>query len=252
MDFDYLQVVLSDFTLKQLFVIHWFDKNLDEGTQDRHSRILDLLREYCEEDFKDWKSIRISQALMAINELGFLGRNEEKNLDEKLRTYLRSEKCSSTVVGPYIETCCDSRLKMSTGRKLTIFGMNHTYTGTAMIGDCGACKRKYFHNYYIVNKEKFVTRKSIFGSRLVHLGRDYVYDKTLITWLTNSILYLHAGFENFSKCYSQTKKLVFDRVDYDEGDMSPTRIQDFWFLYNFIVFSFFYADINVLKIPVNW
>ena len=252
MDFAYLQVVLMDFTLKQLFVIHWFDKNLDKDMPDRHARILDLLREYCDEDFKDWKSIRINQALMAINELGFLDRNEEKNLNEKLATYLRSERCSSTIVGPYIETCCDSRLKMNPGRKLIIFGMNHSYTGRAMIGDCSTCKRKYSHNYYVVNKEKFVTHQSIVNSRLVHLGGDYAYEKTLITWLTNSVLYLHAGFENFSKCYNQTKRSVFDRIDYDEGEMSPTRIQDFWFLYNFIMFSFFYADINVLKIPVNW
>ncbi|CAM2728125.1 unnamed protein product [Rotaria socialis] len=249
MDFEYFRMVLNDFTMKELLIINWLDNNLDKSINDRQSKILYLLLEFCDDDMKEWTILKVEQALMAINELGFLNRNEEKKLDICLRTYLRSEKCSNIIVTPFVKICCGSRLNMSTGRNITVFNNNNSYIATIMTGYCEECKRKYSHNYFIEDKQKFVTHESILDSQIVYLGGEYAYEKTLIKLLSNSILYLHSGFENFTKCYNETKNSNTNNLDSNEGNLSPTRLQDFWFLYNFVTFSFFYANSEQLKIP---
>jgi hypothetical protein len=252
MDFDYLKIVLNDFTLKQMFIINWFNNNLDKNIQDRHSKILHLLRRCCDEDLKEWTTLKLEQALMAINELGFLSRNEEKELNASLCSYLTVGKYANTIAEPYVQKCCSIKLDMNIGRNITVFSINNSYSGAVMNGYCQICKRKYSHNYFINDKKKFVTYESMFNSHLIYLGGEYAYEKSLIKWLSNSILYLHSGFENFSKCYNETRKTTCDNLDHNEGDMSPTRIQDFWFLYNFVTFSFFYTNKKILKIPLGW
>lgn len=49
---------------------------------------------------------------MAINEIGFLKRDDEDELDTDLRTYLTKEKCANIILKPYVQTCCDKELVM--------------------------------------------------------------------------------------------------------------------------------------------
>jgi hypothetical protein len=77
----------------------------------------------------------------------------------------------------------------------------------------------------------------------VYFGGEYAYEKPLIKWLSNAILYLHSGFENFCKCYNETRKATHNNLDYNEGSLSPTRMQDFWFLY---------TKSTELRIPFSW
>ncbi len=252
MDFDYLKIVLNDFTLKQLFFINWFNNNLDQNLQHRNEKILHLLRKHCDEDLHDWTPLKIDQALMAINELGFLNRSEVKQLESNLCAYLTMEKCPNTILKPYINECCEKKLDMSFGRNVTIFGISNSYPATIMKGTCNICKKEYSHNYFTDGEQRFVTYQSIFGNEIVHFGGNYGYEKSLIKWLSNSILYLYSGFENFCKCYNATQKWVGNNLDGIERKLSPTRIQDFWFLYNFVTISFFYTNTAVLKITSNW
>ena len=252
MDFDYLKAVLHDFTLKQLFVIHWLHNKLDKNMHDRSAKVLHLLRIHQNEELNEWTTLKIEQALMAIDELGFLNQNDEKYLAEDLCTYLTEEKCSNVILEPYVNKCCGNRLKMNTTRKITVFGIDNLYTAAIINGVCHICKRKYSHNYFIDGEEKFVTTESIFGSSLVYMGGDYGYDKSLIKWLSNSVLYLHSGFENFCKCYNETRKWTCNNPSSNEENISPTRLQDFWFLYNFVIVSFFYTDRTAIKIPSSW
>jgi hypothetical protein len=141
---------------------------------------------------------------------------------------------------------------MKIGRNITVFNIKNSYPATLINGVCHVCGKKYSHNYFTDGKEKFVVYESIFDSHFVYLGGEYGYEKSLIKLLSNAILYLHSGFENFSKCYNETKNSTCNNLDDDEGNLSPTRIQDFWFLYNFITFSFFYINKKTLKIPFTW
>lgn len=252
MDFEYLRIVLNDFTMKQLFVINWLNNKLNDSIGNRSTKILHLLNEYCPNDLKGWTALKVDQALMAISELGFLNRDEEKKLNDNLYAYLNSEKCSNNILRPCIETCCGSRLKMSPGRNITVFNNNQSYIAMLPIGDCERCRRKYSHNYFLENKQKFITNESIFDKQVMYFGGGYGYEKSFIKWLSNSILYLHSGFENFAKCYNETKKLACTSLQSGEESLSPTRLQDFWFLYNYIVFSFFYTDVKILRIPDSW
>ena len=252
MDFDYLKVVLNDFTMKQVFVIHWLHNNLDKNMHDRNARILHLLQMHLNDELNGWTTLKIEHALMAIDELRFLNKNDEKQLAEDLCTYLTKEKCSNVILQPYVNKCCDSRVKKNIGRKITVFGINNIYTTTIINGVCHTCKRKYSHNYFIEDEEKFVTTESIFGPSLVYMGGDYGYEKSLIKWLSNSILYLHSGFENFCKCYNETRKWTCNDRSSNEENISPTRVQDFWLLYNYVIVSFFYTDKTVIKIPSSW
>lgn len=252
MDFEYLKMVLNDFTIKQLFVINWLNNSLDININNRSSTILYLLLQFYDEDMKIWTPLKVEQALMAIGELEFLNRMEEKKLDGILRTYLISEKCSNNFVQPYINKCCGSNLKMIVGRNITVFNNSESYIATTRDGYCEACKRKYSHNFFIEDKQKFVTYESIVNSELIYFGGDYAYEKFLIKWLSNCILYLHSGFENFAKCYNETRKSMRSNFNSDTENLSPTRIQDFWFLYNFVILSFFYTNKRMLKIPHSW
>jgi hypothetical protein len=253
MDFDYLKIVLNDFTLKQLFIINWLDNNLDKNLQHRNEKILRLLSEHCNESLHDWTALKIGQALMAINELGFLNQSEIKKLDSTLCTYLLIEKCPNTIVKPFVKECCDKKLDMKLERNITIFTISKSYPATMMNGTCNVCRRKYSNNYYIDGKQKFVTYESIFGNELVYFGGAYGYAQSLIKWLSNSIQYLYSGFENFSKCYNATQKWMVDNLGHkNEANLSPTRIQDFWFLYNFVTISFFYTNKKILKITSTW
>jgi hypothetical protein len=122
-------------------------------------------------------TLKIEHALMAIGELKFLNRNEEKELAEELHAYLTINKCSNKIVEPYVNKCCDNKLKMSVGRIITIFGINNSYTATTLSELCQICKRKYFHNYFIDGKEKFVTRESIVHGQLVYMSGEYGYGR---------------------------------------------------------------------------
>ena len=252
MDFEYLHMVLNDFTMKQLLSVNWFNNNLDANIDNRQSKILYLLKEYFDEDLKGWTTLKVEQALMAIEEIGLLGRNEEKKLEMCLLTYLKSEKCSNTIVTPFVEVCCGESLSKSIGRNISVFSNDKSYNATLMDGHCVRCKRKYSHNYYIEERQKFVTYESVLESKIMYFGGDYAYEKPLINYLSNSILYLHSGFENFTKCYNETKKSHPNDIYCNQENLSPTRLQDFWFLYNFITFSFFYGDSKILKIPRSW
>ena len=84
MDFTYLKLVLHDFTLNQLFIINWFNNNLDKNWEDRISIMSDLLNE-CDPMAKEkWSIIKIEQALMVIDELRFLNKEKENDLQSKL------------------------------------------------------------------------------------------------------------------------------------------------------------------------
>ena len=106
---------------------------------------------------------------------------------------------------PYVTECCNKKLNMNFRRTVTVLNISNSYLATITSGICELCKRKYFHNYFIHGKEKFVTVESIFDRDVVYLGGDYAYEKTLIKWLLNSIFYLYTAFENFSKFYNDTK-----------------------------------------------
>ena len=252
MDFDYLKLVLNDFTLKQLFIINWLNNNLDNNMQDRNEQILNILREHSTEQLKEWTTVKIGQALMAINELGFLNRNEEKELDVNLRSYLTVKKRVNVIIEPYVKKCCGKHLHMTIGRNITVFAINKSYAAAIMNGVCQTCDRKYLHNYFIAGKQKFVTTESIFNSRLIYFGGEYAYESSLIKSLSNSILYLHCGFENFCKYYNETKNQTLDKIIHDQSSLSPTRLQDFWFLYNFVTFSFFYTKTTTIQIVFSW
>jgi hypothetical protein len=252
MDFDYLKIVLNDFTLKQLFVINWLNNNLDPNLQYRNEKILRLLSEHCNDHLHDWTALKIDQALMAINELGFLNRKEVKQLDSMLCNLLTMEKCTNTIVKPFVNECCNKKLHMTFGRNVTIFNINNSYPATMMTGTCNRCKKKYSHNYFTDGKQRFVTYASVFNNSLVYFGGKYGYEKSLIKWLSNSILYLYSGFENFSKCYNATQKWLGNYLDNIDGKLSATLIQDFWFLYNFVTISFFYTNTTTLKITSTW
>ncbi|CAF1413325.1 unnamed protein product, partial [Adineta steineri] len=217
----------------------------------RNTIIIDLLRECTGEKLEQWTPITIEQSLMAINALGFLNRVEEKLLDTKLNTYLTSKGCSNMIVEPYIKKCCDTKLKMIIGRKIIIFKIDGSYTGTLTYGNCLKCMKQYSHNYFMYQDKKYVTYDSVFSSNLVYLGGNYGYDKKFIRWLSNSILYLYSGFENFAKCYNATNNQISKTVDTANINLCPTRIQDFWFLYNFINISFFYTESTILQVPSN-
>ncbi|CAF0983908.1 unnamed protein product [Adineta ricciae] len=189
---------------------------------------------------------------MAINGLGFLSRTEETLLDAKLRTYLASKDCSDTIIEPYVQNCCDTRLTIAFGGKITIFKMDRTYTGIIAHDNRSKCMRQYSHNYFMDQRKKYVTYSSIFNSDLIYLGGNYGYDKQFIVWLSNSILYLYSGFENFAKCYNATNNVFWNSNGIIYINQCPTRIQDFWFLYNFINISFFYTQPTILEIPSNW
>lgn len=252
MDFDYLKVVLNDFTLKQLFVINWLHNNLDKNIQDRNAKILHLLRMHYNEELNEWTPLKIDQALMAIDELGFLNKNDEKQLADDLSIYLTKERCSNVILEPYVNQCCGNKLKMNIGRKIIVFGIDDSYTATVINGVCHICKRKYSHNYFIDGEEKFVTTESIIASSLVYMGGEYGYERSLIKWLSNSVLYLHSGFENFCKCYNETRKWTCNDRSSNDENISPARLQDFWFLYHFVIVSFFYTDRAIIQIPSSW
>jgi hypothetical protein len=55
MDFEYLKMVLNDFTLKQLSIIKWLNNNLDKNMEDRNGNILHLLRKYCNKELNEWQ-----------------------------------------------------------------------------------------------------------------------------------------------------------------------------------------------------
>ena len=252
MDLECLQMVLNDFTVKQLSIISWLDSNLDKNMEDRNVNILNLLRKYCNEELDEWTTLKIEHALMAIGELKLLNRNEEKELAEELHNYLTTNKCSNNIIEPYVNKCCSNKLKMSLGKIITIFGINKSCTATTMCGLCEICKRKYFHNYFIDGKEKFVTCESIDHGQLIYMGGIYGYEKPFLKWLSNSILYLYSGFQNFCKCFNETKRWTCNSSHQNEENLSPTCLQDFWFLYNFITISFFYTNRTILKIPFTW
>lgn len=252
MDINYLRVVLTDFTFKQLSIINRLNNQLNILIPQRHDIILNVLRMNTKEKLKDWTPLKIKQALMAVNDLGFLNECEEKSVDENLTDYLSLKKVPNQIVSPFIDTCCGKQLMMNFGRKVTIFGLNHSYPVMLRYGLCIICQRQYFHNYFIDGKEKFVMPKSINDSCWIYFGGDYGYEVQLMKWLSNSILYLYSGFENFAKCYNETRKQSSDVFDQEQDTLSPTRIQDTWFLYNFVITSFFYMRTEALKIPSSW
>ena len=252
MDLDYLELVLKDFTLKQLYIINWLNNQLEKNIEGRHSKIWDVLREYCGAVLNGWTPLKVEQALMAVSELGFLNRNNETELNKCLKTHLTKVKTANISIEPYVKTCCGIQLKIKPGRDITVFGMNKSYLSTTMNGDCSICHKRYAHNFFISGKERFVTYESVCGSQIIYFGGDYGYEKSFIKWLTNSIMYLYSGFENFAKCYNATKDSCCHEIDDNGAILSPTRIQDLWFLYNYIISSFFYMEISILKIPFSW
>lgn len=175
---------------------------------------------------------------MAIEELEFLNKQQENKLNEQLHDYLTMKKCSNDIIKPYAKSCCNKDLSMCNERNITVFSIDRSYCATTMIGFCQSCKRKYLHNYSVHNRQKFVTHHSIFDSKIVCFGGDYGYEKSLIKWLSNSILYLHNEFENFSKCYNESKKSICNNRNYSSVKVSPAIIQDFWFLSNFTTIFF--------------
>ncbi|CAF1466501.1 unnamed protein product [Adineta steineri] len=125
MDLDYLELVLNDFTLKQLYIVNWLNNHLDKNIEGRHSKILNILREYHGTSLNDWTPLKIEQALMVVNELGFLNRNEEAVLNKNLKVHLKKVKASNISIEPYVKTCCDTQLKIKSGRDITVFGINN-------------------------------------------------------------------------------------------------------------------------------
>ena len=92
MDFTYLKLVLHDFTLNQLFIVNWFNNNLDKNLEDRVSIISDLLNA-CDPMAKEkWSKIKTKETFLVIGESGFLNREKENNLQNKLRNYFTSRK----------------------------------------------------------------------------------------------------------------------------------------------------------------
>ena len=251
MNLDRLEPVLKDFTLKQLYIINWLNNQLDKNIEGRHSKILDVLLEYCVTALNDWTPLKVEQALMAVSKLGFLNRNDETKLSECLKIHLAKVKTINISMEPYVKTC-GIQLKIKSGRDITAFGMNKSYLSTTMNGDCSICHKRYAHNFFISGKERFVTHESVCRSQIIYFGGDYRYEKSFIKWLTNSIMYLYSGFENFAKCYNATKESHCHEIDDNGAMLSPTRIQDLWFVYNYIISLFFYMEISILKIPFSW
>ena len=214
MDFTYLKLVLHDFTLNQLFIINWFNNNLDKNWKDRISIMPDLLNE-CDPMAKEkWSIIKIEQVLMVIDGLGFLNKEKENDLQSKLHNYFASKQRPDAKVEPYIKHCCNKKLKMLQGRNITVFNINGSYRSTMVNGYCEKCQKKYSHNYFIEKGGKYVTCNSIFNDNLIYFGGDYAYEKDLIQWLSNCILYLYSGFENFTNCYNATNNSYCSNADY--------------------------------------
>lgn len=251
MDFIYLELVLQDFTLKQLSMINWFNNNLDDNVQDRYSKILDLLRQAVDVDLTDWTPLKIKQGIMAATELGFIGRDQERKMRTELKSYLMSSKTANNSIKPYTNRCCSSDLKIVSGRNIKVFGVYYSYTSKTMTGICAKCNSRFSHNFLINDKGKFVTRESFSNNNIIYFGGDYAYERSFIQLLTNSIIYLYSGFENFTKCFNATKQSSSGQFD-DDSSLSPTRIQDFWFVYNFINCLFFYTENQEIKIPSSW
>ena len=251
MDLIYLELVLQDFTLKQLSMINWLNNNLDENVQHRHSRMLDVLREISGAELTGWTPLKIQQGIMAAQELGFLGRDQEKDMDAALRNCLAVNKTANKSVPPYKKQCCDMDLKTTSGRNVTVFGATKSSTCKIMIGICENCNKQYSHNFFIKDKEKIVTREAFSNDKLLYFGGDYAYEKSFINLLTNSIMYLYSGFENFTKCFNATKRSSSEKLD-DASVLSPARVQDFWFIYNYINCSFFYTKEPAVKVPLSW
>lgn len=251
MDLAYLELVLQDFTLKQLSMINWFNNNVDGDIEDRYSKILDLLRQSTDEDLKGWTALKIQQGLLAVKELGFLTRREEKELGNKLKNYCVSKEIANNFAKPYIDSCCGNDLEMISGRNIVVFGVNYSYASKTMIGICKKCHIRYGHNFFSHNNEKIVTRKAFANDDIVYFGGDYAYERPFIKLLTNSIIYLYSGFENFTKCFNATKNSSSTKF-HDTSSLSPTRIQDFWFIYNYVACSFFYTEKEAIKIPFTW
>ena len=166
--------------------------------------------------------------------------------------YFASKQRPDTKVEPYIKHCCNKKLKMLQGRNITVFNINDSYRSTMVNGYCEKCQKKYSHNYFIEKGEKYVTCNSILNDNLIYFAGDYAYEKDLIQWLSNCILYLYSGFENFTNCYNATNNSYCSNADYYNIKMSSTRIQDFWFLYQFIIISLFYTTKQKLNIPNRW
>lgn len=251
MDTIYLQLVLQDFTLKQLFAIHWFNNNLDESIQDRYSKILDLLRQTTGADLSDWTPLKIQQGIMAAEDMGFISRQQEKEMAQKLKSYLATEKIPNASIKPYTKMCCNRDLKITPGRNITVFGVISSYASKTMIGTCTECNKQYSHNFLLSDEEKIVTREAFSHNEIIYFGGDYAYDKPFIRLLTNSIMHLYSGFENFTKCFNATKHSSSASLTVDSS-LSPMRVQDFWFLYNFIACTFFYTKTRAIKIPRKW
>ena len=142
-----------------------------------------------------------------------------------------------------MKICCNKILNISIGRNITIFSINKSFRGTIMSGICQTCKRKYSHNYLIANKQKFVTYESVFKQPVsIFLVVIMLMNTHLLNGCPIQFYICIVGFENFRKCYNDTKKWVVDNLEGEGGNLSPTRVQDFWFLYNFITISFFLCE----------
>ena len=64
MDFNYLKLVLTDFTLKQLFIIHWLDNKLDKNVPtSQRNNITYFLRTHCNQDLKEWTTLTIRTSI---------------------------------------------------------------------------------------------------------------------------------------------------------------------------------------------
>ena len=167
MDFNYLKLVLHDFTLNELFIINWFNNNLDNNLEDRISIMSDLLNE-CDPMAKEkWSIVKIEQTLMVIDELGFLNREKENDLQSKLRNYFTSKERPDIKAESYIKHCCNKKLKMLQGRNITAFKINGSYRSTMVNAYCEKYQKKYSHNYFIEKGEKYVTCNSIFNDNLI-------------------------------------------------------------------------------------
>ena len=252
MDFEFVKLVLNDFTLKQLSTISWLNNKLDKNIQHRNEHILQVLREHCAQHLNDWTPVKIGLALIAIDELGFLNQQEENELNESLRIHLEAKNCANTILEPYVKKCCGGQLKVSERRNIKVFGINKSYIGMIRNGECSICGKKYSHNYFTMGEQKFVTYESVFSCNVVYFGGEYAYEHSLMKALSNSVLYLHCGFENYCKCYNETKKWTITKLHDDSSNLSPTRLQDFWFLYNFVTFAFFYTEVTIANIPYTW
>ena len=142
MDFTYLKLVLHDFTLNQLFIINWFNNNLDKNWEDRISITSDLLNECDPMEKEKCSIIKIEQALMVIDELGFLNKEKENDLQSKLHNYFASKQRPDTKVEPYIKHYCNKKLKMLQGRNITVFNINGSYRSMMVNGYCEKCQKK--------------------------------------------------------------------------------------------------------------